>query len=348
MSSPSYYVLYGSDGSPYSCKLRALLRYRRIPFQWKQPSTEFGSMANMLSSRFPDLKAKVIPVLEKPDGSYANDSTPLILELEEAFKYQGDQVLRHIVLLAFKEDTDAGAISALTAAVPGLEGIDGVLSSSLHPSVTSDRARGFTHVLTVDMTCPLPHYSNHPLHKSLATNHIKPILKEGGLMAVDVVLVLPPAACESADDTSVPEGRSVVPRAHGDAFLCALLEDFADEWMTKVMFEGRFHTSEDATFGAAWQLWQGRGGSEFLDSEGTGDMLAGGIDAFAARQVKRRARITGVSGGDDWTMLTRTLVEVCETLTQAGQSGPAAAGSRFLFGDRPTSADFALFGQVRG
>lgn len=54
--------------------------------------------------------------------------------------------------------------------------------------------------------------------------------------------------------------RSALPVAAGDAFLAALLEDFGDEWMTKVMFEGRFHTGDDAKFGAEWQSWQSRGG----------------------------------------------------------------------------------------
>ena len=53
-----------------------------------------------------------------------------------------------------------------------------------------------------------------------------------------------------------PLHRSVVPASAALAFVAALLEDFADEWLTKVMFEGRFHTEEDAEFGASWQLQQ--------------------------------------------------------------------------------------------
>jgi glutathione S-transferase len=80
----SVYQLVGGDGSPYSCKMRALLRYRRIPFKWTPAFTL--NQLSMWEERFPKLKAKVIPVLVRPDGSYANDSTLLILELEKTFK----------------------------------------------------------------------------------------------------------------------------------------------------------------------------------------------------------------------------------------------------------------------
>lgn len=68
------YVLHGALGSPYSMKMRALLRYRRLPFIWTQ-----GLGAHALASR---LRVPVIPVLEYPGGTLRNDSTDLIADLD--------------------------------------------------------------------------------------------------------------------------------------------------------------------------------------------------------------------------------------------------------------------------
>jgi glutathione S-transferase len=73
----SAYVLIGMPASPYSLKLRALMRYRRLDFVW-----EMGSPRT--SRRKIEVKPPLIPVLMLPeDGSFHVDSTPLAHLLEE-------------------------------------------------------------------------------------------------------------------------------------------------------------------------------------------------------------------------------------------------------------------------
>ncbi|PZN93595.1 MAG: glutathione S-transferase [Alphaproteobacteria bacterium] len=76
------YTLYGALGSPYSMKLRAVLRYRRLPHAWVH-----GPEAMAIAGS--KVKAPVIPVLEYPDGSFHNDSTPVILDLESRHTHRG-------------------------------------------------------------------------------------------------------------------------------------------------------------------------------------------------------------------------------------------------------------------
>ncbi|HTT97571.1 MAG TPA: glutathione S-transferase family protein [Rhizomicrobium sp.] len=69
------YTIYGGLGSPYSMKMRALMRYRRLPHVWRQMQAGDDRV-------FKHVKAPVIPVIQYADGSWHNDSTPMVLELE--------------------------------------------------------------------------------------------------------------------------------------------------------------------------------------------------------------------------------------------------------------------------
>ena len=71
------YRLLGGPGSPYSLKMRALLRYRQIPHRWIVPQGYLGSKGELR-----DAGKGMIPVLQYPDGHYQADSTPLIYDLE--------------------------------------------------------------------------------------------------------------------------------------------------------------------------------------------------------------------------------------------------------------------------
>lgn len=69
--------LLGGPGSPYSLKLRTLLRYRRIPHHSIVPRSYIGQSGELAAAG-----KRMIPVLQDPDGAYLADSTPLIRHLD--------------------------------------------------------------------------------------------------------------------------------------------------------------------------------------------------------------------------------------------------------------------------
>ncbi|CAJ1457908.1 unnamed protein product [Effrenium voratum] len=198
-------------------KVRAVLRYQNIPHKWIRSHQLGVSQRDVFKKKFPKLRAPVIPVLVKPDGSYVNDSTPLLQELEREYAYP-----------------------------------DGV-------------------------------------------------------------------------------SRSVYPANACCRFLSLLLEDFGDEWMTKVMFAGRFQTEADAKFGAEWQILQS------VQVAQSGEQAKQVARAFAERQVGRKRLV----GCEDWDTMEYTLRQVCKILDES-----VSAGNGFLFGDRPTVGDLAIYGQL--
>ncbi|MBW2280787.1 MAG: glutathione S-transferase, partial [Deltaproteobacteria bacterium] len=80
---PGVYRLLGGPGSPYSHKLRAVLRYRRIPHVWIMPQGGFGGSGALGDGTELEKAGKgMIPVLQYPDGGYRADSTPILYDLE--------------------------------------------------------------------------------------------------------------------------------------------------------------------------------------------------------------------------------------------------------------------------
>lgn len=75
-------VLAGQYGSPYTLKMRALLRYRHIPFRWVLRDSKWDDL--------PPPPVPIIPVIVYPnaDGGYGDvtvDSSPQITRLENEF-----------------------------------------------------------------------------------------------------------------------------------------------------------------------------------------------------------------------------------------------------------------------
>ena len=198
--------LVGGYGSPYSRKMRAVLRYRRIPFRWIMR----GSLDDV---GIPAVPVALIPVLVFPDNEAMIDSTFQIRRLEKMF----------------------------------------------------------------------------------------------------------------------PE-RFIIPPDPAVAFLDAMLEDFADEWLTKPMFHYRWKYAADI-HKASHVLALDR--NPLMDRE----TLRKTSRYFADRQIERLR----VVGSND---VTTPVIEASYRRILALLDSHLVAGHRFLMGARPGSSDFGFFGQL--
>lgn len=205
---PDSYALIGANGSPYSVKMRALMRYRRLPFDWvlRTPAVR---------EEISHLKPQLIPVLRLPGGGgHVMDSTVQAALLEE----------RH------------------------------------------------------------------------------------------------------------PSERSVIPEEPGDAFLNHLIEDMADEWVTKMMFHYRWRDEADQLYCSRWIISDTR---PDLD----GEAFDAAAEAIRSRQVGRLALVG--STPQNAPVIEAGYMRLIRHLDATLARRP------YLFGTRPSLADFALFGQLK-
>lgn len=125
--------------------------------------------------------------------------------------------------------------------------------------------------------------------------------------------------------------RSVIPSDPKLAFLNYVLEDFGDEWVTKYMFHYRWYFKDD------------------IEKAGTILPLLHGISldddshaAFKKHISDLQISRLGVVGSNE---LTAPIIEASYKRF-LGQLDHCLSKHPFLFGNRPSSADFALFGQL--
>ncbi len=126
-------------------------------------------------------------------------------------------------------------------------------------------------------------------------------------------------------------GRSVIPPEPAMAFVDALLEDYADEWLTKCMFHYRWTFAADVDFASrVLPRWSAIDQSDAA--------IAPLSKMFAERQIGR----LGVVGSNETTgpIIEASYVRLLALLSDRLSESP------YVLGRRPAACDFALFGQL--
>ena len=126
-------------------------------------------------------------------------------------------------------------------------------------------------------------------------------------------------------------GRSVIPTDPAVAFISYLLEDYADEWLTKPMFHYRWHYQADIDLaGEILPRWR--------DLMASAEQIAPRSRFIRDRQIGRLY----VVGSNEVTtpVIEASYKRFLKLFDDQIGNGP------FLFGNRPSSADFGLYGQL--
>ncbi len=128
-----------------------------------------------------------------------------------------------------------------------------------------------------------------------------------------------------------PSARSVIPDDPAIAFLDALIEDYADEWLTKCMFHYRWAFAPDVAKAASiLPRW-------FRTNQPDASLEAAG-KSFSARQIER----LWVVGSNETTapVIEDSYVRLLGLLDRH------LLEHRFVMGARPGASDFGLYGQL--
>jgi glutathione S-transferase len=127
------------------------------------------------------------------------------------------------------------------------------------------------------------------------------------------------------------DGRNLIPQDPALAFLDALIEDYADEWLTKAMFHYRWAFQDDVDRASAiLPCW--------ADISAPDDQIAARSKMFADRQIGRLYVVgsNAVTGPVIEASYRRFLLAFDAHLKT----------SPFLLGGRPGAGDFAVYGQL--
>ena len=123
----------------------------------------------------------------------------------------------------------------------------------------------------------------------------------------------------------------MIPEDSAVAFVCDLLEDLADEWAVKPLFLYRWWDPEDQGYVSRWaaEEWSVSGAEPGSPEE---------IEDFRRRQISRMP-ILGATA-ENKPLLEQSYRRILNAFE------PHVGMTKYLFGSRPSLADFAWFGQL--
>lgn len=127
------------------------------------------------------------------------------------------------------------------------------------------------------------------------------------------------------------EGRAVIPSDPALAFIDMLLEDYGDEWLTKAMFHYRWYYDADIKKGGDILPRWGNVSQPEDQTQAMGEFIR-------ERQISRLSYV----GSNEVTkpVIEESFVRFIHLLDKHLTDQP------FLMGERPGSADFAIYGQL--